>query len=157
MIEYFRITDFMLPMIILQNEQIAAVIYEDGAKLDIPDVVNQFWIGAKTEENVIGCFQFNQVSAIVWEIHIRILPQFRKDYAIKASKGALNWAFCNIPNLHKIIGYVPDVYKHAVAHCEAIGMKQEAYLAESFLLKGEIIGQHYFSITAREFGGTQCQ
>ena len=155
--EYFRITDFMIPLLILQNERIAAVIYEDGAKLQIPDVVNQFWVGAKANDKVIGCYQFNHVSAVVWEIHIRILPQYRKDYSIEASKGALKWAFENIPNLHKIIGYVPEVYKHAAQHCLNIGMKQEAYLAESFLLQGEIIGQKYFSITHREMGETTCQ
>lgn len=155
--EYFRITDFMIPLIILQNEQIASVIYEDGATLQIPDVVNEFWLGAKVGNNVIGCYQFNPVSAVVWEIHIRILPQYRRDFSIEASKGAIRWAFENIPGLHKVIGYVPEIYEHAANHCVNIGMKQEAYLAESFLLQGKIIGQKLFSITCREIGEITCQ
>lgn len=155
--QFFRITDFTIPYFILKNEQIASVICEDGGRIDIPNVVDEFWVGAAIEEGIIGCYQFNYVSAVVWEMHIRILPQFRHQYALDASKGALAWAFDNIAGINKIIGYVPEVYEKAAAHCENIGMKQEAYLAESFLLNGEIIGQKYYSITEKEFRGMLCQ
>ena len=154
----YRITDFLIPCAILNNETIASVIYEDGAAFTIPDVVNNYWLGIDIGKyQTIGCYQFNPVSAIMWEIHIRILPQFRKEYAVNATRLALTWAADNIKDLHKVIGYIPEVFGSAIAHCIRVGMTQEAYLAESYLRDSKIVGQQLFSITIEKIRRLQCQ
>lgn len=155
--ELYRLTDFILPLHILQHEKIASVIYEDGAVLQIPDLVNEFWVGVNVNDQLIGCYQFNQVSAVVWEFHVRILPKYRKKYSLEATIKAFRWATDNINGLNKIYGYVPEVFVSAAAHCEKVGMKKEAFIEGSYLWKGKIIGQIFFSITVEEIRRLVCQ
>lgn len=143
----FRITDYTIPIMILNDPVIKAAIYEDGSGPTVPDIVHEYWIGVEIDGQVIACFRLHSEGRVNWQSHGRILPAFRKKYAVKATILAYKWAAKNIPEFHKIFGWVPVCHENVAAHLERIGMVKEGTLTESYLRDGKVIDQDLYGMT----------
>ena len=60
----FRITDYAIPIAILNDPVIKAAIYEDGAVPTVPDIVTEYWIGVEFDGQVIACFRLHSAGRI---------------------------------------------------------------------------------------------
>lgn len=141
-----RITDLAIPLRILSNEIIASEIYEDGAKLDVPDIVYEYWVSASLENDVIGCYRIHSMGAVLWQIHARILPGYRQRWAIKASKKLLIWAAENIPNIQLLMCFVPICHKNVAMHCKQVGFRRCGTLPDSYIRNAKLIDQDIYAI-----------
>lgn len=63
---------------------------------------------------------------------------------------ALKWAAKNIPNLNKIVCFVPEAHVNVAQHATEVGLQLEGVLAESYLRGGKLIGQDILSITKEQ-------
>ena len=145
----YRITDFMIPATILQNKVIADQIYEDGEVFDIStvDILREYWIGIELNGNTIACYRVHPMGRILWQLHARVLPEYREKFSIKATTMAFKWAAKNIPDLNKIVCFIPDAHPNVAAHAIQIGLTLEGSLEASYLKNNKIIRQDIYSIT----------
>jgi len=137
-IEIFRITDFALAFNTISEPQIAAAICEDDTNPRIPDVVNEFWIGANVDGKYIGCWRLHQVNMSTWWIHIFILPYARKQgLDLIVSDQVMEWYLHNVPGLNVIMAAIPVIYENVHKHIMAQGAVVIGKLPGSFLKGGE--------------------
>ena len=146
-IEIKRITDLAIPLQILSDEVISSEIFEDGARLDIPDVIHEYWLSASLEGEIIGCYRVHTMGAVMWQIHARILPPYRQKWAVKASKRLLIWAAENIENLQVLMCFVPIVHKNVALHCKQVGFRRCGTIQDSYVKDGNLIDQDIYAIS----------
>lgn len=154
---FYRITDYLVVMSILDDQGIKKMIYEDGTDILIPDVIKDIWIGAVTDEKLVGCYHLQKRTTVMWEIHARILPQYRKKYGWDASRGVLRWIIENVPQVEKIICFVPDPFKDVALHCAHVGFQRAGYIPESYKRKSKLVGLKMFAISADDIRRGKCQ
>ena len=141
-----RITDYDVALSVLKNETIASEIYEDTAALEIPDLIHEYWISAYVDNDLAGLYRIHCMGAVLWQIHCRILPEYRQKWAIKISRKALNWASLNIEKLQRIMCFVPVCHRNVKLHCLQVGFRGNGTLEKSYLKNGELIDQDILSI-----------
>lgn len=147
-INAFLITDYLIALSIIKDETIAKAIYEDGELFKIPDVVNEFWIGISLDGvGIIGCYRVHQLGTILWQGHAFMLPQFRKEYSVLATRAAIDFAFDKIPDLQKIMTCVPSLHENVLKHVKLCGFTEESVIKDSYLKNGQIYDRHFLSIT----------
>lgn len=143
----YQITDFMEAYRVISNERIANEIYEDDAERKIPDVYNEFWIGVKAYDELIACYRVHQISAVVWQGHAHVLPQYRRKFSRDATHIALDWCVENVPNLKKIITVIPATFANVSSHLEFLGFEKEGTIKDSYLRLGALVDQYIYTIT----------
>jgi hypothetical protein len=146
----YRITDYMIPAAILQQSDIADNIYEDGASFVVPDVVNEFWIGILFRNRTIACYRFHNMSRLTWQVHARVLPEFRNKYGISSSIQALKWMSGHVQDINIICAFIPVVHSNVAKHAHCVGMKLKGILNDSYLKDGKIVDQMIYGITKGE-------
>lgn len=151
-LEVFRITDFMTALIILENPIIARDIHEDGVNKEFPDVVNEFWIGVSDYGFTFACFRVHQMGRAVWQIHARVLPNYRSKFGEKAAHLALEWAFAYIPDIEVIVCLVPQCFRNVDLFVRRIGFKKVGLLERSYLRDGKLEDMKLYQIR-----GVKCQ
>ena len=92
-VELVRTLDIGLILQILSDPIIFDQISEDGVLIgDItPDVINDYWVAFWAGETVIGVFQIKQIFAQMYEAHIHVLPEYRKQYTQECGAVMWNW------------------------------------------------------------------
>ena len=124
---------------ILTHPAIYDRISEDGTlpREDyIPDLIGAAFVIGIVGADPIGLMIYNPISGIVWECHVQVLPEYRKEYASEFFKKALGWAFDM--GCRKIIAQIPflypDVKKFALKHgFEVEGVNRKSYLKNNVL------------------------
>lgn len=149
-LKLFRITDYAIPLAILRAPAIQATIGEDGAAPMMPNVINEYWVGVVAGGKLAGCYRLHQLNGVCWQVHAFILPDYRREWSMKASKALLKWAVDSIEDLNKIICEVPAIYPNVIKHVEAQGFTWEGCNRGSFRKHGEIVDQIRFGITKEE-------
>lgn len=134
----------------MNDKKIAADIYEDGFCFQIPDLINEFWVGIDMQGSTIGCYRLHQMGAILWQIHAMILPKFRKEFSLDASTLVLRWAAHNIEDLERVVCFVPKIHSNVAVHAKTVGLIHEGTIKDSFLRKSKIVDQEIYGIGRKE-------
>lgn len=150
-LKVFRITDYAMVLRILLDPVISDNIYEDGASLSVPDVVNEYWLGIEKDGEVIGCYRLTSFTGAACIVHAFILPKFRKNYSVQAAYEATQWAFDNIRNLNTIIAHVPVVHRNVIWYIESLNWEKIGVIKESFRRDGALVDQALYQITKEKF------
>lgn len=146
-ITLFRLTDYSIALQILYSIGINPEAYEDGVLPEIPDLVEEYWVGILKEgEGIIGCYRLHPMSSVTWQIHARMLMPYRAKFAKKASIAVFKWAVDNIPGVESIMCFVPEVNRNVRLHCHQVGFTKVGELPDSYRKDGKIVSQHIFSI-----------
>lgn len=145
-IDIKRITDFSIALTVLKNEAIASEIYEDGAFLEIPDLINEYWVAAFVKNKLAGCYRIHPMSGVLWQIHCRILPEYRQKFAEKISVCVLCWSVENIAKLQRIMCFVPGCHRNVALHCKRVGFRKNGTLSASYVKDGQLVDQDIYSI-----------
>lgn len=141
-----RLTDYAVVLAILQDPEIEAAIYEDTAELTMPDIAWEYWLGAYRNGKILGCYRVHKMGAILYQIHIRILPKHRVK-SVEITKAALKWCAENIEDLETIVGYIPTAFPYGVKHVKACGFEYAGHIPNSYLRKGKVVGQDIYTIS----------
>ena len=149
MINIYRITDYAVVLTILDIPAIKEAISEDTAPLEVPDLVNEFWLGAEHEGNVIGCYRVHKMGAVLYQVHARIMPDHRK-YAEEASHALLKYCADYIQDFECLMCYVPIVHKNVLEHAIRVGFQWIGNIPKSYLKNGKVISQDVLAITKEQ-------
>lgn len=145
-LEAYRITDFVIPMKILSNPTIAKDIYEDGSHDIIPNVVDEYWVGIRQYDLTFACYRIHQMTSVMWQIHARVIPQYRKPYSRKASCLALKWCAENIKGIRTITCMVPKCHRDVMLFVRRIGFHFCGTIQDSYVKNQLLVGTDIFSI-----------
>lgn len=96
----------------------------------------------------VGFFAIKPINAILFEMHIAVLPVGWGKSDIYTKK-LIEWVFSNT-NCQKLIAFIPESNKKTLKLAEKCGLTREGFIQDSFQKNGKLFGQHLFSI-ARGF------
>lgn len=123
---------------------------EDGMDFNPPNVVNEYWIGFLEGGQYAGLVRAVPLTSILYEAHICILKEFRKnarDYAFMA----YGWMLDNL-DINKLVVNVPECNKKTLVFCSMIGMQRQGYNSDSWVKDGEVCGMVQLGITKQRMG-----
>jgi len=146
----YRITDYLVAAALMQNEVIAKDSYEDGMDFIMPNLVDEFWIGVKVDDQVVGAFRFEQMTRVMWQIHGAMLPQHRKLYSKKASRIALRWMAKNVGKLATVICQIPETYTNIIKHATVLGFTLYGTIPDAYLKNDTIQNLVIYGIAKEE-------
>ena len=142
-----RITDYQVALAILYDDEIDGNIYEDDSLKETPDLLNDYWLAAVTDENmIVGCYRVHRFGIRNWQIHAMILKEFRGEYAMPASRAVIEWCFTNIPKIMCLMAIIPDCFGNIIAHVRALGFIHSGQLKKCARWKGKVVDQHIYML-----------
>lgn len=146
-----RTWDVELIFNVLHNEIIWGAITEDEAGEFYPEVIKEIWLCLYTEEYIVGVYRLHAVNSITWQIHINILPKYRKEHSDESVTLVYRWCLENIiGRFLKMVCVIPKKYKNVYRFAKSHGFQDEGFNRDSFLKDGIIQGQHLLGITGTE-------
>lgn len=145
-----RLTDYLLPMQVLVKSGIYPAAFEDGVDLSLPDLINEFYLGAFADEGLIGFYRVQQMGKHLYQAHANILTGYRRKYAISASEAALQYVAEKIEGFETLIAMIPAPFEAVQKHVQAIGLKFIGAIPNGFKKQGEFVDIHLFAITKKE-------
>lgn len=105
-----------------------------------PEVYYLLWKG--------GVFMYVPINGITVEVHTCVLPKFQGK-SLPYAKASIKWIFNNT-TYKKIMTHVPQNNRKAFVYAKKAGMVEEGYLTNSFMLNGEIMGQHILGVSCQQ-------
>jgi RimJ/RimL family protein N-acetyltransferase len=152
-----RTHDMQLVARIMGHPAIWPHIHEDGLESPAPmDHEALFWMLVSEDDAPAGMFLVHARSAICYEMHTMILPEYFGAKASMAAQMLLAWAFREL-GCKKMVTSVPAYNRAAARFARANGMKEEGANRASFLRHGELIDQINMGITLKEWESCQQQ
>ena len=131
-------------------------ISEDGASKDdyTPDLINDLWMGAFIDDDCIGLFSFHSVTGVTLQLHVQILPEYRKDHSMEAMGKIWDWFLESVDKAFvKVTVSIPVIYQNVYKFALANGFKDEGLNRTSFKKNGQIVDQWLLGITREEIKG----
>jgi len=120
---------------------------EYGQGMDIKDfkVDESFtYLLIKEENEILGMFQTREITRILVDAHIYLLPQYwGKDYSLSAIKTLFK--YFEQTNYHKIITDVPKSCSHVIKLLKKTGCKQCGYIDAGVIYNNKLMGLLLFS------------
>jgi RimJ/RimL family protein N-acetyltransferase len=101
-------------------------------------VVNEHAIYLRPEEGG-ACFLFHPHTRIVWEVHSAVLPEYR-EHSLEYVTACAEWLRQNTP-CKCLLTRIPKGNVRARRLAEAVGMRLQGILPNSFLKDGRLIDQ----------------
>ena len=128
-------TDNKLIHHILSMEGIAETISEPGDAIptEFSHGSHMFLVGL-TDDEVVGLLIVHNTSLGVPQLHIQVVPKHRKEHAIQFGEASLEWLWGNLVN-DKYMALIPEIYPNVKRYAEAIGLKKEGFLTNTFRVK----------------------
>lgn len=115
-----------------------------------PDVDDEIWLSIRADDKPIGLYQLQKRNAVTVEIHANMLPKYRKRHSDASGKAALRWVREELPDIRKVIAWVPMLYMNVRAFCEKQGFRLEGTNRASYLKNGRLHDQYLLGITCSE-------
>jgi len=128
---------------VLMHPDIFDTIAEDGVKdWKMPD--GPIYL-CGYEPELMGCFVLHKQSKATMEVHIQVLPEFRKAYSAEFCDRVVEWAWENT-NAQKLVAQIPFLYPNVRDFALARGFKVEGVNSDSYLKDGVLCNQWYLGI-----------
>jgi RimJ/RimL family protein N-acetyltransferase len=84
------------------------------------------------------------------QIHANVLPEHRKQHAKETGQKALDWIVENLPEIHKVVAFIPALYPNVRDFTASFGFKIEGVLTQSHQKNGVLHDQWILGITRPE-------
>lgn len=148
-----RVFDEDLIWCIMTMPEIFATVAEDDIdKFDWhADVDNEAYLVASTpDDGVIGVHRIHAHNRAMCEIHVAILPEFRRQKkGRQASIEALSWIH-EYTDYEKVFCWVPVIYPNVRRFAESFGFRLEGTNRKSYRKNGSLHDQWLLGITRDE-------
>lgn len=146
-----RLTDYIVPMRIMVEGGIYPAAFEDGVELGLPDVINEFYLGAMVEDvGYVGFYKIQQMAMHLYQGHANIMVGYRREYAKSASEAVLQWIADHIEGFETLIAMVPDQFDAVKKHVLSIGLQHCGRIPNAFRKNDEMQAIDLFVITKDE-------
>lgn len=141
---------------ILTHPEIYKTIGGDGkpdvSRYEPPDDPSIFYLGGIVDSNVIGVMVVHLHNLVTAEVHIQVLPYYRKKYSILFGNECLHW-LSEYTDLKKLVAQVPTAYPNVLAFAMSNGFTKEGVNRASYQLNGQLFDQVYLGLKRGENHG----
>lgn len=148
-IKLFRITDYAVALHIIMHPALKAVLSEDGGDFGMPNIVDEYWMGAEVSGKVAGCFRICPQGKTIYQIHTYFIPGFRK-YADDLGDKISLWAIENLPDFNSFSCMVPVCFENVLRHVDRKGFNRVGTLKEAYFYKDKLVDIAIFQINKKE-------
>lgn len=146
-LDAYRITDYMIPMLISSNPEIREAIYEDNSDHNIiPNIIDDYYIGVRLNGYTFSFSQIHSISMTTWQIHPRVLPEYRRKYSRKVAELTLKWCANHIVGLNTIICMVPKCNRDVALYARRVGFDYQGSIPDAWFKNGKLEDLYVFSI-----------
>ena len=126
----------------------------DGVESYTPDVMGEYWIGLRADNQYVGCYRFHQLTTTTWEGHVHMIPEHRNNYSYACVRPVKLWMLENLEDMEKINVTIPALYKNVISFTESIGFVNEGVDRLSFKKSGVLHDQVKLGMTRQEIEGS---
>jgi RimJ/RimL family protein N-acetyltransferase len=135
---------------IITDPKLWSIEYGQGMKIEDYKIDESFdYLLIKEEEKILGLFQTREITRILLDAHIYLLPEFwGKDYSLNA----LNTLIRHFQHskYHQLITDVPEVCSHVINLMGKIGAKVCGYIENGVIYNNKLMGLFLFSYDLKE-------
>lgn len=116
------------------------------------------WLLVSDGKRKIGLYNLHAMNHTTLEMHIQILPNYRRKYARKSVPLFYNWVLNEAPKQYKkLIANIPAIYKNVRDFAEENGFTLEGTYTKAYKKNGEIVDLWLLGATTEELKATLCQ
>lgn len=99
----------------------------------------------KEENQILGMFQTREITRILIDAHIYLLPQYwGKEYSINAINNLIR--YYQHSNYKKLMTSTPQVCSHVINLLKKVGCKQCGYISDGVIYNNKLMGLLLFSL-----------
>lgn len=122
-------------------------ISEDGSDINIPDVLNEYYIAVYDGENYCGVARVYPIGRLLFEGHIFLI---KRENSEECGRALLRWCKDNINEMEKLSCRIPDCFDNVKDFVKKIGFKSYSHIDNCYLHKKQVIGVEGFLISKEE-------
>ena len=129
---------------VLKHPEIYAAIAGDNAvPVDEWEPAPAVYVGGYVDDKPIAIMVFHPKNSVLWQLHIHVLPKYRKQYADDFLKGSLDW-FWSRYNA-KLIAEIPSLHQNVIKFAERHSFKLDGMTENGYLKNGKLWSLCYMS------------
>lgn len=138
-------TDKELIKSIITQPKLWELEYGQGMSLQEFEVDESFiYLLIKEDNNILGMFQTREITRILIDAHIYLLPEYwGKDYSLRAVNTL--FGYFQHSGYNKVITDVPKVCSHVIKLLKKVGCKQCGYIDDGVIYNNKLMGLLLFS------------
>lgn len=140
----------MIPVTIMESDGIRDYIFEDNTPFIVPDVINEIWLSAFLNENLIACFRLHSLSSVSCQYHPMVLPLYRAAYSHEVVMASYSWCIDMYTHIQQYVSLIPKCHRHIILFARQCGLKHIGSLPRSYVRHGNIVDTEIYSITPDE-------
>lgn len=131
---------------IITEPKLWALEYGQGMSILDFEVDKSFdYLLIKEEDKVLGMFQVRELTRILMDAHIYMLPEYwGKDYSVSAINTLRE--YFQHSNYHKLMTDVPQCCSHVIRLLKKAGCKQCGYISDGVIYNNKLMGLLLFSL-----------
>lgn len=135
----YRITDYKEALYVLSDVSIESVIYEDGYRFQMPDLIKDIYVGVKVKGELAACYRMEQKTTALWQLHANVLKQFRREHSIDITKAVLRFYIDHVPGFEVSMSWVPLVHPNVIAHVEKFDVEITGIIKNAYRKNGKLV------------------
>jgi RimJ/RimL family protein N-acetyltransferase len=138
-------TDKELIKSIITEPTLWKLEYGQGMNIEDFEVDESFtYLVIRENDDILGIFQTREITRILVEAHIYLLPKYwGKDYSSRALNALFR--YYEHSNYHKVITDVPQCCSHVIRLLKKTGCKQCGYIDKGVIYNNKLMGLLLFS------------
>lgn len=139
---------------VVLSPEFLPMLVEDGFSGNFEPDMAEVWLLFEDGKEIIGLFNFTQITSICYEMH----PMVYKKYRIKYARQCMDWAFMFFleTGKNKIIVQVPSDRPELVNAAKNQGFIEEGVNRESVMKQGKIMNIIQLGITKSEIASRKA-
>jgi len=130
---------------VLLHPVVFNAIAEDGAPKEIPQA---HYLGGFVDGVCVGVIMVNPISKRVADVHIQVLPEYRKSYAVDFGVSARDWLFD--AGFEKLVSQVPFCNTAVKNFSRKIGFEVEGVCRHRWFKHGKVWDSWYIGCVRGE-------
>ena len=106
---------------------------------------NRIYIKGETDR-IFGIVSAVPKSTIVYNVHINVIPEYRKDFAEEFAHRAIQWIWDNT-EAKKLVAEIPEYHQNVVNFAQNVGFQIEGINLNSIQKDGKLYNQIYLGLS----------
>lgn len=118
-------------------------IAEDGAELDKPNVLDEYYVGVYIDDEYAGMARFYHLGQILIEGHIFLLD---RSMSKECGYEIMKWLADNV-EFNRLVCKIPECFQNVCEYVESLGFAEQGFSDDSFVKNDDICGIFEYGIS----------